>query len=189
MVEITLSIVLQFLQTAGLLVGIIYYITIMRNTQRTRELSLKAQEHAIESRQIDIYMRWQQPLTDSDFMREFMDLLHMEWDDFDDFQRKYDHSVNAENASKRAAQWRYYGGLGYLLSRGVIDPDTIYEMSGNSSILLWGHFESVIKSFRERDSRPENWRWFEYLADEMKRVRDEKGLGTYVPPLSVKTSS
>jgi hypothetical protein len=44
MVEITLPIVLQILQTVGILVGIVYYITIMRNSQRTRELSLQAQE-------------------------------------------------------------------------------------------------------------------------------------------------
>jgi hypothetical protein len=44
MVEITLPIILQLLQTAGILVGIIYYITIMRNTQKTRELTLQSQE-------------------------------------------------------------------------------------------------------------------------------------------------
>jgi len=42
MVEITLPIMLQIMQTVGILVGIIYYITIMRNTQKTRELTLKA---------------------------------------------------------------------------------------------------------------------------------------------------
>ncbi len=51
MVEITLPLVLQILQTAGILVGIIYYITIMRNTQKTRELSLRAQELTLKAQE------------------------------------------------------------------------------------------------------------------------------------------
>ena len=42
MVEITSQMVLSTLQTIALIVGIAYYLTIMRNSQRTRELSLKA---------------------------------------------------------------------------------------------------------------------------------------------------
>ena len=57
MVEVTLPIVLQMVQTIALIVGIIYYLTIMRNQQRTRELALKAQEHATETRQTQIFMQ------------------------------------------------------------------------------------------------------------------------------------
>jgi len=57
MVEITLPIILQILQTIGILVGIVYYITIMRNTQRTRELSLNAQEQALETRQAQMFLQ------------------------------------------------------------------------------------------------------------------------------------
>jgi hypothetical protein len=59
MAEITYQMVLSTIQTVGLLVGIFYYITTMRNAQKTRELALKsqeltrkAQEHAVETRQI-----------------------------------------------------------------------------------------------------------------------------------------
>jgi uncharacterized protein HemX len=64
MVEITLPIMIQIVQTLALLVGIVYYITIMRNTQKTRELSLraqeltlKAQEQAKETRQAGLLMQ------------------------------------------------------------------------------------------------------------------------------------
>jgi len=40
MVEITLPIVLQIVQTAGIFVGIVYYLTIMRNNQRTQRIQL-----------------------------------------------------------------------------------------------------------------------------------------------------
>jgi hypothetical protein len=64
MVELTLPIMLQILQTAGIFVGIVYYITIMRNAQRTRQLTLesqelarKAQEHMLETRQAQMFMQ------------------------------------------------------------------------------------------------------------------------------------
>ena len=189
MVEITYQMVLSTLQTVGLLVGITYYIMDMRNAQKNRKLTLKAQEHATETRELDLFMRWQEPQTDPEWWGNFLDILFMEWDDFDDFQKKFDHSINAENASKRFAQWKYWGGLGYLLSRGVIDPDTVFEMGGDISINMWGHFESIIKDFRKRDNNPGLWRWFEYLVNEMKKVRDERELGTYVPAVRLKPPS
>ena len=44
MVEITYQMVLSTLQTIALIVGIAYYLIIMRNSQRTRELTLQSQE-------------------------------------------------------------------------------------------------------------------------------------------------
>ena len=43
--------VLSTIQTASLVVGIVYYLTIMRNTQKTNEQSLKAQEAAEKAKQ------------------------------------------------------------------------------------------------------------------------------------------
>jgi hypothetical protein len=57
MVEITLPIMLQILQTAGILVGIAYYLVIMRNSQKTRELALNAQEKALETRQAQLFIQ------------------------------------------------------------------------------------------------------------------------------------
>ena len=42
MVEISIPLILDIIRTAGILVAIIYYITIMRNTQKTRELTLES---------------------------------------------------------------------------------------------------------------------------------------------------
>ena len=106
----------------------------------------------------------------------------MEWDDFDDFARKYSHTENPDNAAKRFAVWSFFDGLGYMLSREVIDCETMYDMTGNSSIAFWTMYEPIIEGFRERDGRPETWRWFEYLATEMKKVRKQRGLPDYELP-------
>ena len=62
MVEITYQMVMSTIQTVSLVVGIIYYITIMRSQQRTREFALNAQEQALETRQTQIFMQIYQQL-------------------------------------------------------------------------------------------------------------------------------
>jgi hypothetical protein len=58
----------------------------------------------------------------------------------------------------------------------------MFEMAGNESIGYWIKFERIIRGFRERDGRPETWRWFEYLAEEMKKVREQRGMPEYTEP-------
>ena len=72
MIEITYQMILSTLQTAGLLVGIFYYIMVLRNQQknqeislRNQELTLKSQALATETRQAQLFMqlfdRWSDP--------------------------------------------------------------------------------------------------------------------------------
>ncbi|RLI32545.1 hypothetical protein DRO66_11230 [Candidatus Bathyarchaeota archaeon] len=175
MVEITLPIVLQILQTIGILVGIIYYITVMRNSQKNQQTQL-------ETRQLDLYLRWQLELTKPDVIKNLLEVLQLEWEDFDDFARKYSHTLNVEDSSKRFATRYYWEGFGYLLSRGMIDSDTVYEMISTVIFQHWIKYEPIIRGFRERDGAPETWRWFEYLVDEMKKVRDRRGMPEYMLP-------
>ena len=176
------NVVLTLLQTISIMVGIGYYILNIQNNQRNQELALKAQEHATETRQLDIYMRWQQRRTNLDWMKSYTEVANMEWEDFDDFARKYSHTENPDNAAKRFIVWSYWNELGYMLSRGVMDSDTMYEMTGNASIAFWYMYEDIIQGFRERDGRPETWKWFEFLATEMMKVREQRGMTEYIPP-------
>ena len=78
MVEITLPLVLQIIQTVSLVVGIVYYLIIMRNSQRTRELTLrsqeltrKAQEQALETRQAQLFMQLYNRLNEGEFCESY----------------------------------------------------------------------------------------------------------------------
>ena len=178
---IELSTIRDLVAIFGVIAGFSYYVLAVRANQKNQELTLKSQEHATETRQIDIYMRWQLLQTNPEWMQNYNEVHSLEWEDFEDFARKHSHTENPESAGKRFAVWSYWNGLGYLLSRGVIDSDTMYDMMGNACIGSWIKFEPIIQGFREHDGRPETWRWFEYLADEMKKVRDKRGMGEYTP--------
>jgi hypothetical protein len=95
MFELTLPIVLQILQTAGILVGIAYYLVIMRNSQKTRELTLrnqeltlqsqelsrKAQEQAVETRQAQLFMSIFNSWTTKENLKDLEKWIAWEWTD------------------------------------------------------------------------------------------------------------
>ena len=183
MVEITLSIVLQFVQTVGILVGIIYYLTIMRNAQKTRELTLqsqeltrKAQEQTLETRQTQIFMQIYQQLNSEESYKTSMELLYLDIKDYDEFLQKYDSSVNPTHYAKRAYIWYNYNTIGELLCTGIIEVDLLIRLHLDTRVIvMWEKWEDIIRATRVRENIPDIWDGFEYLYQEMKRFRESKG--------------
>lgn len=175
MVEITLPIVLQILQTVGILVGIIYYISIMRNQQRTRELTLRAQEHATETRQTQIFMRLYEQLNDADTYTVWAQLVNMDIE-YNDFLQRYDSTVDPVHFGKRAHLWFTFNTVGELLLMGIIKPDLILRLQIHPMVItMWEGWEHIIREIRIRENSPELWNGFEHLYNEMLRIRKERG--------------
>jgi hypothetical protein len=144
MVEITLPIILQFLQTAGILVGIIYYITIMRNQQRTRELTLesqelarKAQEQSLETRKVQLFMQIYHDMNSTENLRIYSELIRMEWEDWDDYVRKYGSSNNPESYVLRFSMWVRLNGVGLLVKDGHIDVGSVHDLMRQTILTQW----------------------------------------------------
>ena len=74
-----------------------------------------------------------------------MDLLNMEWNDLDDYKRKYDHRVNSENFAKRAAVWNRLESLGLFYRRGLLDLETLRSGGGTVMVLLWRKFSRSLR--------------------------------------------
>ena len=175
MAEFTLPIMLQFLQTAGILVGIIYYLTIMRNQQKTMELTLKAQEHTLEARQTQIFMQLYQQLNSEDTHKSWADLMNLEISDYDDYLHKYDSSINTAHYAKRTHIWYIYDTIGELLRQGIIEPDLVHRLSLSIMVVpMWEKWGDIIRANRMRESAPDLWDGFEYLYDELKMLRNRK---------------
>jgi hypothetical protein len=182
MVEITLPIVLQILQTAGILVGIAYYLVIMRNSQKTRtlalnaqELSRKAQEQGVETRQsqlfMQIYLRGQEP----SFQKRHLEIINQwEWKNYDDFNEKYGLSKSSEDYSSFMTIGSYYEGLGVLVRRKLIDPHFVDDMMSGYIIRFWEKIESLTMEMRERLNYPQVWEQIEYLYNVIKPIVEQQ---------------
>lgn len=174
MVEFTLPIVLQIVQTVGILVGIIYYITIMRNQQRTRELALKAQEHATETRQTEIFMRLYEQLNNAETYTSWAELVNQEIDN-EEYLQKYDSTVNPVHFGKRAHLWYTFNTIGELLLMGIVKPGLIQRLSLDPMVItMWERWEHIIRETRIRENSPDIWSGFEHLYNEMVRLREER---------------
>ena len=173
MVEITISIVLQLLQTAGILIGIVYYITIMRNVQRNQQMTE-------ESRQLQLLIQFSNQRSEEDMKRGLV-LMNMEWEDYDDYERKYGSDVNPDNYSKRMAMWSRFNWMGMLLRRGLIDRDVLFESLGPAALQHWTKFKEIISETRRRYNLHLYGVDFEYLAEEYCKFVQEKGFDPTVP--------
>ena len=161
MIEMTLPVVLQIIQTAALIVGIVYYLTIMRNQQ-------KAQKTAEETRKIQLLMQVYQS-QDVDYSQRRRDVAELEFDDYDDFSEKVDR-LTWSKVMITIMEWNQ---LGLLLKYGFVDSGMMFEfLHGRGPIIHWNKYEPIVMEYRK------NRRWFsfgvgmEYLAAEMEKYRD-----------------
>jgi hypothetical protein len=182
MVEITLPILLQIVQTVGILVGIVYYLIIMRNSQRTRELTLqsqeltrKTQEQALETRQTQLLMHIYQDLSSEANLRNWIEIMSYEFEDYDDFNKKYGSAFNKEAFAKRYSIWRMFDGIGLLLRDGLLNADRVYDLIDSAVIQQWEKWGPIIREYR-KEGWPDGEEGFEYLYDEMMRVRGQRGI-------------
>jgi hypothetical protein len=181
--------VLNTLQTVGLLVGIAYYLIIMRNTQRTRELTLqsqeltrKAQEQALETRQAQLFMQIFNEYRKPEQMRLFLRSLQMTWDDYDDFLKRYG-SENYEKREPFSAMSHFFDGVGILLDEGLVNLDLVARLIHGDLKVFWEKYKPVILEFREKWNNPHYLENMEYLYNEVKRIRGPKWEEIIVPDL------
>jgi hypothetical protein len=180
MVEITLPLVLQVLQTVGILVGIVYYLFIMRNSQRTRELALKAQEltlkaqeQALETRQAQLFMNIYTQVYSLEFWNHFREVSQeWDWEDYDDWYDKYESVPEKQNIFNAVGS--YFEGMGVLVKRNFIDVTFVDDLLSGPLMSLWQKFEPVILEERRRKNAPTIWEWFGYLYDRVKEVAEKE---------------
>ncbi len=95
MVEI--GTILSFIQAAGIIVGVAYYIMNIRISQRNQELMLKAQEQTLETRRIGIFQNLSSQITSEEGLKRYYELMNYEWADYDEFERNADYIANYLN--------------------------------------------------------------------------------------------
>ena len=187
MAEITYQMVLSTLQTLSIMVGIFYYVTTLRNAQKTRELTLesqeltrKAQEQAAETRQIQLFMQLFDRWGDPDFARLY---------------GKYRYETCAkvnndpEEICKIAVQsvfesydpdvWipiqtltQYFEGIGIIYKKKLVDIETLESLLSDRIIWYWDATGAFVNYAREKLDDPTMYQEIETLVNEMKRRKE-----------------
>jgi hypothetical protein len=173
MVEITYQMVLSTLQTIALIVGIVYYLTIMRNSQKTRELTLqsqelarKAQEQALDTRQTQLFMQLYREESQKG-PYGMMGVLEWEFNDYDDFYEKFGPDSNPDAYQNYIFELYNMEGWGVLVREDYVDIRMIALLSGGAVKNLWMKLQPIIYEERKRRNWPRFSIEFEYLYDKL----------------------
>jgi len=156
----TISIVLTGI---GLMIALTYYALQIRNQNLTRQTQL--------------FMQIYQTRNKHDNMVRWFELTSWEWEDLDDFVRKYRTDASPEIKALPYEQFATYDGLGMLVKDKMVDINTVFQLMSEPIVVVWYKFETVIKGWRQEEEVGVNYfENFEYLANEMIRMRKQKGL-------------
>lgn len=146
-----------------------YYISTLRNAQRTQQLQL-------ETRRTQIFMKLYEQLNSEESAKTFMELMYLDVEDNEEYLRKYDSHVNLEHYSKRATLFYNFNAVGELLRMGIIDTELIHRLGLDINVtMMWEKWEDIIRETRKREKLPDLWEGFEYLYDVMREYRRMKG--------------
>ena len=131
-----------------------------------------------KSRQTQIFMQLHEEKYDREGLEVFFDLQNWDWEDYDDYQRKYGPYTHPELAALMESQVSYFEGLGILVQDGMVDINIVYKIAGRRINQLWHQFEAVIKEIRKMARGPgsDYAESFEYLATEVIKLRRQNGL-------------
>ena len=171
---IDLQTALTYLTLISVPVGVLYHIMTLRNTRKNHQLQL-------ETRQAQLYSQTIQNFFDEAVMKKNIHLLKMEWDDYDDFERKYGSDINEDNYAERYSVWYFMNNLGFLLHDNLIPIRTVNAIVGQFALWHWDKFKEVIQAQREIYNMADFMEWFEYLANEIGKYRTGLGLSTEPP--------
>ena len=158
MVDVTYQMVLSTLQTAGILVGIFYYITILRNQQKNQKIemvSLRAQQ--ANNFEYQKMVREIQPMAEG-------------WTTAEEYSKKYNYLTTPELALSRFIIQNNMNHLSFLFKEGVIGEDYIDRLYNPWHIIkFWEEFSPLWLDEREKLGNPEHLKDYEYLYNALKK--------------------
>ena len=160
MVDVSYQMVLSTIQTIALIVGIFYYITIMRNAQKAKRYE---------------NLKWfLEQRSNTEDLLKYAWVQNLEWEDYEDHLSKYGRK---ENPEAWARLWSYlimFDDVGLMVRRGLMDIEDFYDISQRSIPSVWKKYQPIIEEHRKR-SDPTSLIDFEYLIKEMHSVSKRRG--------------
>ena len=116
----------------GIMASILYYASVLRNQNKTRQtqlfMNIHEQHISMPTVTIIFEMMWE-----------------WDWRDFDDYAEKYMYPNNKENHVKFGHYFASLERLGVLCKKGLIDPELVYDSQPHSIIYIWEKFLPIIK--------------------------------------------
>jgi hypothetical protein len=149
---------------SGVCIAAVFYVLNLRISQRNMKATL-------ETRKLSFVTSITSQLLSEEGQRRYGELMNMEWTDYGDFERKYGSDNNLDNYAKRMSIWNLYNTLGMLLRERLIEPKLLYSINNIDPLFMWSKFKDVIAENRRRYGGIDNFADFEFLNNEILRIK------------------
>lgn len=127
-----------------------------------------------ETRQAELFMHIYETEKNHENSVRWFKLDSWEWEDLDDWHRKYGKGASPEIEALPYEQFSIYDGLGMLVKEKMVDVNTVFNMMGSGIVIIWYKFETIIRWNRETIGAC-FFEHFEYIANEMIKMKKQKG--------------
>jgi hypothetical protein len=171
---VTLQALLTYLTLISVPIGVFYHIMTLNNTRKNQQMQL-------ETRQAQLFMQIYQDMSSPEHYISFNELLTMEWEDWDDYYRKYGSANNPENYALRSSMWYRLNGVGLLVKAGLIDVNRVFDLMSWTILWQWKKWEDHIIIIRDLYNNPFFLEGFEFIANEMVKESESRGYSVEVP--------
>jgi hypothetical protein len=142
---------------SGVCIAAIFYVVNLNETNKNRRVTLTN--------------NLMQSFLSEEGQLRFIELLSMEWRDWEDFKKRYDSTVNPGNYAKRTTLWSTMEILGLQYRTGLLDLRTIYGVCGLWILNSWIKFKPVIEEYRKIDYGSDFFENWEFLANELATIK------------------
>ena len=154
----------------GIIVSILYYTSVLRNANMTRELQLKAQEHASETRETTLFWQFFQELVSPEMWNRYIRVRYVyQCENYQEFKEQFNPHTNPEGYSDITSLWYTYIAIGDLLYDNKIGMDKIIGLLGEMPLRVWEKWSPIISELRKDYGWDGAYVSFEYLA---KRIEE-----------------
>jgi len=145
--------------SAGVLVAAIYYMLTLR--------------YNVKARQMELCRLITSDLGSEQGCQRYAMMMNMEWKDYEDFREKHGYS-NPEMFGKWVSEWLGWENMGALIRSKVVTAENLYATGGVGPILAWEKFKDIIQSRRDAVWGQDLYVNFEFLAQEMLKIKMKK---------------
>jgi len=160
---VTLETVLNVIPIVSLVIVGAYYSLQIRNQNRNR--------------QAELYMQLFQRDISDEFQQKVFDLYSLDFSDPEQLNERY--STDRQLRAAFHSVMFYLDGIGNLMRNGLIDFEYVSQIgAGVGPIKSWEILRPWIEYYRESRNVPDYMSGFEFYANEMIRVRKQKGYDT-----------
>jgi hypothetical protein len=171
---VSMEIFALVLTGVGIMASIIYYANILNNANKTRELQLKAQELATETRQAQLFMQIYSTYHSEEFIKAIDGIMKWEYIDYDDYISKYGSDVNPEAYMMYRKGFGYLEGIGVLVRRGFIDVSLVDDLMSGAIVVFWEKLGPYIVERRKELNWPQIGEQIEYLYNQVKPIAERQ---------------